>query len=233
MKRTKNILLISLTGLFSFFSVATLGFGAFILDKEIEKVSDNISVEVGNIDTEVCSISDISIDDGHLSFDASKNDTTPPIIGDGVHDEDLSISISFTLTTRDVTKISSVSAKINVIDPASTEGENFIQSISSNYIIPPAIYEQSKAILDNLSDDKTIDNGSGKGMVSTVITNHSGDDYQISSTLSFNWGSSFNFLNPSIYATNDNYLDVLDALEVLNKANTTKFNIVLTVNTTI
>lgn len=214
-------------------SLMGVGFASWIINGGDKKDIAGIQISVANTVDNSIKFTEAKVKEAAISFDAKKDDQTGPITGDGKNDEDLNFSIEYTLKCPDTSKFGGVKAYMTIADAttADSAGKALADAISApnNYLIAPlSTLETDKTIIASKHNAATEDSNTlnlPNKKYSTTVVPGTESTYTFTTIFSFNWGTAFNKLNPSEYATIDKLDEVKTALNALRAANRASFTI--------
>lgn len=213
-------------------SLMGVGFASWIINGGDNRDIGNIQISVADTVDNSIKFTSARVSEPTISFDAKKDDTTGPITGDSQHDEDLNFSIEYVLTCPNASKFGGVKAYMTISDAATTgtNGKALADAITApkNYLVAPlSTSNAEKTEIASKLTDKTEDGNTGNlsnKKYSTTVTG-TGPIYTFTTVFSFNWGSAFNNMNPSEYATTVNVETVKTDLTALKAAASANFTI--------
>lgn len=221
-----------LTGsLFGLAAVSLVGvaFSSWVIQSPNSKTFNNFNVSVSEVSDKRFVISEITSTDQDIVFDAKENDTTPPIVWDGSHSENLEFNFSFTISDvldgqgkfkKDV----GVNIKWDNLPAYST-------LIGKYYITAPqrnganALTDSNTSLFEYKTGAALQDESNG---LTFEASGEGNTDLTVTAEYSFAWGTAFEGKNPSEFATDENLDTVLPALAELKALNGQKFTITLT-----
>ena len=213
-------------------SLMGVGFAAWVINGGDNTTTGSIQIAVADTIDNSIKFTSASVSEANISFDAIADDTTGPITGDGIHNEDLNFSIKYTLKCPDTSKFGGVKAYMTIADAttADSAGKALADAISApnNYLIAPlSTLDTDKTIIASkhnaATEDSTVNLPNKK--YSTTVVAGTESTYTFTTVFSFNWGSAFGNQNPSVYANKDNLETVKAALNALRAAKDASFTI--------
>ena len=219
-----------LTGsLFGLAAVSLVGvaFSSWVIQSTNEVAFDGFNVSVSDVSDKRLVISAITSDDQDIVFDAKENDTTTPIVWDGTNKEDLTFNFSFTISD-----VLDGQGKFKKDVGVNIRWDNAYSTlIGKNYITAPkrngAALTDSDTILFEHKTEAALPSESDDGLT-FAASGEGSTDLTVTAAYSFAWGDAFGGKNPSEFATDENLITVLPALEELKDLNGKKFTITLT-----
>lgn len=214
-------------------SLMGVGFAAWVINGGDNKDIGNITITVA--DTKDDSITFATepapyLKDGMIMFDAKKNDTTGPITWDGTNSEKLNFTIEYTINCVNTAKFGGVKAYMTIDNATSGAGKALADAIETkNYLIAPLSTEKAASVeIANSLTAETNDlntNQLPNKKYETTVTKTDNTSYKFTTKFSFNWGTTFDKMNPSEFATTETFKTAKDALTELQSASNAAFTI--------
>lgn len=222
-----------LTGsLFGLAAVSLVGvaFSSWVIQSTNSKTFNSFNVSVSDVSDKRLVISEITSTDQDIVFDAEENDTTTPIVWDGTNKADLTFNFSFTIS--DVLDGQGKFKKDVGVNIRWDNLPAYRDLIGKNYITAPQrnganALTDSDTSLFEYKTEEAVPSESNNGLTFKAAGDGN-TDLQVTAAYSFAWGDAFRGKNPSEFATDENLITVLPALEELKGLNGKKFTITLT-----
>jgi predicted heme/steroid binding protein len=178
--------------LFASVSLIATGFAAWVISANANKTSKG-NVTVGAVDNTNITISDITLSNpSSFAFEPLKTDTVGRVRYDGTNSENLSITLTASVTPA---------AYVKDITVAMTVPGGVTAAATANYIVLP----------DCVTAAQTLTEGTG-------LTKN-GTSYDISYTIAFTWGSYFGTHNPGVYYDEDTAGKAVSDADVVTQLN--------------
>ena len=226
-------------------SVMGVGFSAWIINQTSTVEKTGITVAVADTTDKSILITSSAVDDGAIRFDADRDDVTPPIVygAESGGGEDLEFVISYHVELAPQVVSGGVKVTLafdNDGTPSAAQSAYSASESSNRFIAPLAIGGEHNAVVaasgpaSLAKSDKTQEiNSSTEDLITSVVTAGTAvttgyTAYDVVTTFSYHWGSAFNYLNPSIYATDSNLSTVVSALAALQQASEAALKVTLT-----
>lgn len=210
-------------------SLMGVGFASWVLNGGDKKDVGDITITVAGTEDNSITFVDPAphlIADGGIKFDAKENDTTGPITWDGKNSEKLNFTIEYTINCVNPEKFGGVKAYMTIDNATSGAGKALADAIGlKNYLIAPLSTEKT-AIATSLTaetNDANTNNLTNK-KYETIVTK-TNTSYKFTTKFSFNWGSTFDNMNPSVFATTKTFTIAKNALAELQSASNAAFTI--------
>ena len=195
-----------------------------IVNDQSSTVTGNITLNVADVEDQSIIIRNAKVDDGAISFDCKKDDSTGPIQysqGSGDTGEDLNFSMSFDIENAwDGSAFESYYGGFQLTWTITDTSSAFSTAISSGYIVAPWASESELTFgkPTNLTEDT---NTVKVQSFTATHTAGSDNDVHVAISAEFAWGTYFGTSNPGDYAGSDastisSYLSGLNSLKSLD-----------------
>lgn len=180
-------------------SLMGVGFASWVISGEKEANVGNITVEVGNVIDNRITITDASVTDGGLNFDASSTKTDGALLDVQNGQEDLTFSVKYTINNHTDTNKFEVFAYIAEANQAAfttaTTTKQLIQMPNTLNITETGTPTNSVSF-----------NGTNLTLATGVAREANQTGYgtiTVTQTFTFTWGKAFGNHNPSMVKLND------------------------------
>lgn len=193
-----------------------VGFSTWIIQSTQDKTTSNgVSVTVGETQNQSVKITEANVKEGALNFDADKakhdnvikNKGTPLLTCNSGDTEDLSFTLSYTISTENV---SNWTINAAIVDASA---DKFSDADSNRYIRLPSTLGLNEASAKECLNQNS---KTGNGLTVTKTTNP--NQIVVEQTFTFSWGEAFAFKNPvEVVATDTIYYNKAESVDVTVK----------------